>query len=240
MRITASKNTKYMCISCNHGVQISGVRSALESGKALEDLECPFCKAKTIYFRGKNLGTKGEKPFWNFLNHKSITVRRFRQFVVSGKTFNGMPFVERDGLVYAWDVSRNWDNWRKEWKWECLVSSRSAYMKKYKYRRDYELAGWNFDIQAARKNKAVEEFSVRLIGEEQENLDFAPVIQEAAKYGFNATEDFLQEQVNIIRQGFKQNRFLPDRSGAVFSPIRDNGIVFRFAKITEETPEYVC
>lgn len=68
---------------------------------------------------------------------------------------------------------------------------------------------------------------------------FNAVIAEAKKHGYNVDAEFLNEQVVIILRGFKQNRFLPDRSGAVFSPISCNGIIFRFASIEGQT-EYVC
>lgn len=69
---------------------------------------------------------------------------------------------------------------------------------------------------------------------------FAVVIAEAKKHGYNVDAEFLFDQVEFIMTGFKQNRFLPDRSGAVFSPISLNGIQFRFAPITEDQQEYVC
>lgn len=70
--------------------------------------------------------------------------------------------------------------------------------------------------------------------------NFTEVIAEAKKHGYNVTAEFLKNQVEIIDRGFKQNWFLPDRSGQVFSPIDDNGIIFRFAPITTDSTEYVC
>ena len=70
--------------------------------------------------------------------------------------------------------------------------------------------------------------------------DFSEVVEEAKKNGYNVDAEFLKEQVEIILRAFKQNRFLPDRSGQVFSPIDDNGIIFRFAPITQDSTEYVC
>lgn len=69
--------------------------------------------------------------------------------------------------------------------------------------------------------------------------DFSAVIGEAKKHGYNVNAEFLKDQIENILDGFKQNRILPDRSGAVFSPIRDNGIVFRFAPVTESTQEFI-
>lgn len=69
---------------------------------------------------------------------------------------------------------------------------------------------------------------------------FAAVITEAKAHGYNVDADFLFDQVEFIMAGYKLNRFLPDRSGAVFSPISMNGIQFRFAPITEKQQEYVC
>lgn len=70
--------------------------------------------------------------------------------------------------------------------------------------------------------------------------DFSEVVAEAKKNGYNVDAEFLKEQTEIILRGFKQNRFLPDRSGQVFSPIDDNGIIFRFAPIEDDSTEYVC
>lgn len=70
--------------------------------------------------------------------------------------------------------------------------------------------------------------------------DFSEVIAEAKKHGYNVTAEFLKNQVEIIVRGFKLNRFLPDFSGQVFSPIDDNGIIFCFLPITEDSREYTC
>lgn len=70
--------------------------------------------------------------------------------------------------------------------------------------------------------------------------DFSAVIAEAKKHGYNVDAEFLKEQVEIIDHGYKQNRFLPDRSGAVFSPIYCNGIKFLFTPITDDIREYIC
>lgn len=68
---------------------------------------------------------------------------------------------------------------------------------------------------------------------------FDAVIAETQKHGYNVDAEFLHDQVAIIQHGFKQNRFLPDRSGAVFSPISCNGIFFRFTPI-EGQKQYIC
>lgn len=71
--------------------------------------------------------------------------------------------------------------------------------------------------------------------------DFSAVITEAKKHGYNVDAEFLKEQIEIILlEDLKQNRFLPDKSGQVFSPIGCNGIIFRFSPITEESIEYIC
>jgi hypothetical protein len=76
--------------------------------------------------------------------------------------------------------------------------------------------------------------------EKWKNLDFSAVISQVKKYGFNVTAEFLSEQVVIIRSEFKQNRFLPDRSGQVFSPNHWNGMQFRFSSICDTDSEYIC
>lgn len=70
--------------------------------------------------------------------------------------------------------------------------------------------------------------------------DFSAVIAEAKKHGYNVDAEFLKEQVAIIDYGYKQNRFLPDRSGQVFSPIGCNGIQFRFLPIAADSREYIA
>lgn len=91
-------------------------------------------------------------------------------------------------------------------------------------------------MEAKKKNSQIELFSAKQV---DKIVSFAPVIAEAAKYGFNVTAEFLSEQVKNIELSFKQNRFLPDGSGQVFSPIKDNGTVFRFSKIDNNAKEYV-
>lgn len=75
---------------------------------------------------------------------------------------------------------------------------------------------------------------------EERGEDFSAVIAEAKKHGYNVDAEFLKNMVEFTDCGFKQNRFLPDRSGQVFSPIGANGIQFRFAPITDDAREYVC
>lgn len=70
--------------------------------------------------------------------------------------------------------------------------------------------------------------------------DFSAVIAEAKKHGYNVDAEFLKCMVEFIDCGFQQNRFLPDRSGQVFSPIGLNGIQFRFCPITDDARESVC
>lgn len=70
--------------------------------------------------------------------------------------------------------------------------------------------------------------------------DFSSVITETKKHGYNVNADFLKDQIEFILLDYKQNRFLPDNSGQVFSPIGCNGIIFRFSPITEDSKEYVC
>lgn len=73
-----------------------------------------------------------------------------------------------------------------------------------------------------------------------EKADFSAVIDEARRHGYNVDEFFLLAQLVIIRNGYKQSRFLPDRSGKVFSPICDNGVVFEFSAIAENDSEYIA
>lgn len=70
--------------------------------------------------------------------------------------------------------------------------------------------------------------------------DFSEVIAEAKKNGYNVDAEFLKEQVETILCGYKVTRFLPDRSGQVFSPVDANGIIFRFSPIAEDSREYAC
>ena len=219
--------TKFVCMYCGAGIAATQIDNALK----MEEIECPKCGEKTVFFRGKSL-KKSETPDWKYDVPKAVVVRKFRQKAISGELFNGMPFVERDGIVWVWKNSGYYGSW----KWIPCVRTREEFVKNYRYCRSYVIDGWRFEVEAKKKNSEIELFSAKQIGE---NANFAPVIAEAAKYGFNVTAEFLFDQVKNIELSFKQNRFLPDGSGQVFSPIKDNGTIFRFSKIDNNAQEYV-
>lgn len=99
--------------------------------------------------------------------------------------------------------------------WRFLLTERGEFCVSF----DYDISDW-YDME--------------------DKEDFSAVIMEAKKHGYNVNAEFLATQVSTIMSGYKQERFLPDRSGRVFSPIKENGIQFRFLPIGEDSTEYVC
>ena len=230
-------------MSCNSPIQKKHVDLLLKNGGKLEDIECPNCNRKCVYFRGPNMSKHQAESkmwigeIWKTSKHQSVSVRKIRKKVISGFQHNGMPVVERGDSVYLWVFDRV----KEVCKWEAVGYSRHAYMANYQYTRKHAIGDWTFCITSKRKHADCVEFEAKFSGENDRQIsDFSTVIAEAGKFGFNATAEFLSEQVKNIREGFKQNRFLPDGSGEVFSPIRDNGIIFRFQKITDKSTEYIA
>lgn len=233
--IVDSRRSKHLCVYCGVGIAAEYVKRGHEV--------CPKCGKRTIAPRGKNHGEFLDRPprvdisWWLHGRPKSVIVRNYRKKIAAGETLNGMPLIERDGIVWGWD---DW-SFDKRYAWHALTVTRSAFVAEYKYIRSFERGKWRFCITAARKGGEIQELEVKFDTRRKlRNVDYPPVIAEAAKWGFNVTADFLSEQVKNINYGFKQNRFLPDGSGAVFSPIRDNGIQFRFAPIGADDREYIA
>lgn len=104
----------------------------------------------------------------------------------------------------------------------------------------YHVGNWRFQTAESGEFQATFDYDNSDWYDMKDAEDFSAVISEAKKHGYNVDAEFLKDQVKIILHGRKQNRFLPDRSGAVFSPISNNGIMFRFAPITENSREYIC
>lgn len=118
-----------------------------------------------------------------------------------------------------------------------------AMLKEYEAKHGiYHVGDWRFFITENGEFQATYDRDKYDMFDEIGNVkeDFSAVIAEAKKHGYNVDAVFLNDQVMFLDRGFKLNRFLPDRSGQVFSPIVDNGIIFRFAPITADSREYVC
>lgn len=124
--------TKLVCMNCWAGIAKTQINSALP----MEEFECPNCGKKTVFFRGKSL-KKSETPNWKNDVPEAVIVRQFRQKVISGEQFNGMPFVERAGMVWIWQYSA----YNNQWVWVPCVRTREAFLSNYRYCRSYEVDG---------------------------------------------------------------------------------------------------
>lgn len=167
----------------------------------------------------------------NFKQPECVNIRKCQKFMRAGHTFNGKPLIVKDGHICGWEKNEVW----KKWQYAPIAKTASEYLKMGKLRK-YEVGDWS--VRLLRSKGQVKELDFYFMGN-TEQYDFSPVIDEAKKHGFNVDAEFLADQVENILAGYKQNRFLPDRSGEVFSPIRANGCVFRFARIMEDSKEYV-
>ena len=237
--------TKYLCLNCNSSIRKHLVDKQLNAGISIEMVKCPECGKEFVAERGKKVERWNiHRPHWrdktwsnDYCMHEAVSVRNFRKLVVSGQLFNGMPLIERGDHVWKWD----YNSIRKCWNWKPLVKTRSAFLRGYIYKRTYSIAYWTFEVVAAHKNSEAQQINVALDRQEKwKDLDFSAVITEVKKYGFNVSTEFLSEQVENIRTGVKQNRFLPDRSGQIFSPSYLNGMQFRFSRICDTDSEYIC
>ena len=236
--------TRYVCLNCNSDIRKHLIDKQLSAGFTLEMVKCPECGKEFVAERGPTLKKwQVHCPAWFdeswrvFGTPEAVSVRNFRKLVIGGQLFNGIPLIERGDYVWKW----YYNSVRKCWHWVAFVKTRTAFVKNYLFKRTYRLDYWEFGVVAAHKNSEVQQINVALDRREKwKNLNFSAVIAEVKKYGFNVTADFLAEQVAGIRAGFKQNRFLPDRSGQVFSPIHLNGLKFTFTPIAQGDKEYIC
>lgn len=165
-----------------------------------------------------------------------VLVRKFAKLHRNGDLVHGKPVKKENGYFYMWNRSGGVGHF----DWLPIVCTPAEYFKRDR-ERSYTVDKWSFTTIQSNKKAPVKELVAKLMESEfAGGIDYTAVVAEAAKYGFNVNKAFLAEQIKNIRNGFKQNRFLPDRSGAVFSPIRDNGVIFRFQPIKDGDQEYVC
>lgn len=170
-----------------------------------------------------------------------VLVRKFAKLHRSGELVHGKPVKKENGYFYMWNRSGGVGHF----DWMPIVCTPTEYFKRDR-KRSYTVDKWSFTTIQSNKKAPVKELVAKLMESEKlplfasDMINYTAVIAEAAKFGFNADKAFLMEQVDNINYGFKQNRILPDGSGAVFSPIDANGIVFRFAPVTADSQEYVC
>lgn len=176
----------------------------------------------------------------DFTLPECVNIRKVQKFMRAGKLFNGKPIREIDGYFYVW--KRNYKlctlRWKYVWEWTPVICTAKEYLKKG-YRRNYSVGKWRFAWESKNKKAEIGELSAMFNGS-KDQIDFFPVIEEAKKRGYNVDEEFLKNQYEFVYRGYKVNRFLPDHSGGVFSPIFENGVIFRFYKITENSSEYIC
>lgn len=176
----------------------------------------------------------------DFTLPECVNIRKVQKFMRAGKLFNGKPIKEIDGYFYVWERTYKWGllRYKHVWEWTPVICTAKEYLKKG-YCRSYSVCGWRFTWKSKNKKSEIGELSAMFNGSEDQ-IDFFPVIEEAKKRGYNVDEEFLKNQYEFVYRGYKVNRFLPDHSGGVFSPIFENGVIFRFYKITENSSEYIC
>jgi hypothetical protein len=159
-------------------------------------------------------------------------------------TYNGKPLIIKDGYIFVWGNHKGRLTGKKEDYYKRICKTAAEYLK-IGSARSYIVGEWS--ISFIRKYGKVKDVDFIFRGNREydflgkaDDYDISPVICEAKKFGFNVDADFMKRQLELIINGFKVNRFSPDGSCSVFSPIRDNGIIFRFAPIAQDEEEYIA
>jgi hypothetical protein len=173
-----------------------------------------------------------------------VRIRKCQNFMRAGNTYNGKQLIVKNGYIFVWEKQKRWFDKKKEGRYIAICKTAAEYLKIGSI-RSYIVGEWS--INFIRKYGKVKEVDFIFRGNREydflgkaDDYDISQVICEAKKYGFNVDTDFMKRQLEFIINGFKVNRFSPDGSCSVFSPIRDNGIIFRFAPIAQDEEEYIA